>query len=123
MALPSPRPSRFPSYPDDPGDTGVRRREVYFLAQSKVDAQVRDRSITVDGSVLTVTATGEQLAVRDAIRILGPRGRGIDMFGMTGRILPISELLALGASVSIDSVRIGTVDYDIQLGYLVQTFG
>ncbi len=123
MALPSPRPSRLPSYPDDADETGVRRREVYFLAQSALDAQLGERSLLLDGSVLTVAATGERLVVRDAMRILGPRGRGIDMFGMTGRIVPIAELLNLGAAVTLDTVRVGTVDYDIQVGYLVQTIG
>jgi len=121
MALPSPRPSRFPSYPEDTSDTGVRRREVYFLAQSTLDGRLRERKVTIDGSVLTVVANGERLAVRDAMRILGPRGRGVDMFGMTGRILPLADLLNMGASVTIDTVRLGSVEYDIEVGFLVQS--
>ncbi len=120
MALPSPRPSRFPSYPEDTSDTGVRRREVYFLAQSTLDGRLRERKVTIDGSVLTVVANGERLAVRDAMRILGPRGRGVDMFGMTGRILPLADLLNMGASLTVDTVRLGSVEYDIEIGFLVQ---
>ena len=121
MALPSPRPSRFPSQPpDEGGDTGVRRREVFFQSAADVEAQVRDRRAMLDGALLTVASTGVRFVLRDAMRILGA-DRGVDVFGMTGRIVAVSELLTMGAVLSANALRIGTVKYDVQPGYLVQS--
>jgi len=116
----SSKPSRFPSYPDDTGDTGVRRREVFFQSLADIDTRVRDRRAVLEGAILTATSTGEQYVLRDAMRILGS-ARGADIFGMTGRIVAISELLSMGASVSATTLRIGNVEYEVQPGYLVQT--
>ncbi len=118
MSLPSPRPSQFPSYPDDSGDTGVRRREVFFQSVADIEARVRSRRATLDGAILTV-ANGSKFALRDAMRVLGS-SRGPDVFGMTGRVVALSELLSMGASVSPTSLLIGNVEYEVQLGYLVQ---
>ena len=121
MALPSPRPSRFPSHPpDEGGDTGVRRRELFFQSVADVDAQVRDRRARLDGAILTVASTGVRFVLRDAMRVLGAE-RGVDVFGMTGRIIAVAELLAMGATLSANALRIGTVKYDVQPGYLVQS--
>ena len=123
MALPSFKPSSSPSYPDDSADTGVRRREVFFLSQHQIDGQVRGGGAQLEGSVLTNTATGQRYVVQDGMRVLGPRGRGVDLFGMTGRIVALAELLNLGATLSIEALRLGNVQYDVQVGYLVQTIG
>lgn len=114
------KPSRFPSYPDDSGDTGVRRREVFFQSVADIEARVRDRRAVLDGAVLTVAGTGAQFVLRDAMRILGS-ARGADAFGMTGRIVAVSELLAMGATISAMTLRFGSVEYEVQLGYLVQS--
>jgi hypothetical protein len=121
MSFPSPKPNRFPSQPpEEGGDTGVRRREVFFQSGSDVEARVRDRRALVDGAILTVVSTGARFVLRDAMRILGAE-RGVDVFGMTGRIIAMSELLAMGAILSATALRIGTVKYDVQPGYLVQS--
>lgn len=120
MSLPSPKPSRFPSYPDDNGDTGVRRREVFFQSLADIETRVRDRRAVLEGAILTAASTGEQYVLRDAMRVLGS-AQGADVFGMTGRIVAISELLSMGASVSATTLRIGNVEYEVQPGYLVQT--
>ncbi len=120
MSPASTKRSRFPSYPDDTGDdTGVRRREVLFQSVPEIEAHVRERRATLDGALLTVHESGARFVLRDAVRILGS-ARGADVFGMTGRIVPISELLSLGASVSATTLRIGNVEYEAQPGYLVQ---
>ena len=119
MVVPSKNPpDSLPCYSDVP-DTSVRRREARFVSQTDVDTWLRDRRATVDGPVLTLAAGGQRYILQDVARILGPRGRSVDLFGMTGRIVAVSELLSLGACVSTSSARIGTADYDLQLGYLV----
>lgn len=120
MSSPSPTPSRFPSYPDDNTDTGVHRREVFFLSLAALESKTRDRSVMVDGSILTLRSSGQRYAVREAMRVLGPAGRGMDIFGMTGKVLTLQELLSSGATLSSNSMRIGAVEYDVQMGYLVQ---
>lgn len=121
----SPRPT-FPSYPEDSGDphdagdTGVRRREVFFQSVADIDRRVRERRASLDGAILTVAGTDARFVLRDAMRILGS-ARGADVFGMTGRVVAISELLSLGASVSANTLRFGSVEYEVQPGYLVQT--
>lgn len=120
MSYPSFRPARFASPSDDTPGTGVRRRDVSFLPLDTLHVQVRDRLARVDGLVLTVTATGERFVMRDAVRVLGPAGQGTDMYGLTGRVLAVAEVIALGATLSMDALRLGGARYDIQPGYLVQ---
>ncbi len=118
MVLPSRNPSSsFPNYSDVP-ETNVRRRDSRFISQADLDNWIRDRRAMVAGSILTVVASGDRYVLRDAVRILAPRG--VDLFGMTGRVVPIAELLTTGATVSSWSVRIGTADYDAQIGYVAQ---
>lgn len=119
MSLPSQSRSQFPSYPDDTGDTGVRRREIFFQSVAEIETRVRERRAVLDGAILKVAGTGAQFVLRDAMRILGS-AQGVDVFGMTGRIVAISELLSLGATVSATTVRFGNVEYEVQPGYLVQ---
>lgn len=121
----SPRPT-FSSYPEDSGDshdtgdTGVRRREVFFQSVADIDRRVRERRASLDGAILTVAGTGARFVLRDAMRILGS-AQGADVFGMTGRVVALSELLSLGASISASTLRFGSVEYEVQPGYLVQT--
>ncbi|PIE06045.1 MAG: hypothetical protein CSA75_01595, partial [Sorangium cellulosum] len=110
MALPSPKPIQIPSYHGDTGETGVRRCEVFFQSVAEIDARIRDRCAVVDGALLTDHRTGAQFALRDAMRILGS-AQGVDVFGMTGRIVALSELLSLGATLSATALRIGNVEY------------
>jgi hypothetical protein len=119
MLSPSKNPSNsLPCYSEDP-DTSVRRREVRFASQADVEGWMRDRSATVDGSILTLISGGQRYVMRDAARILGPRGRSADLFGMTGRVVAVSELLTLGATISSSLARVGNAEYDLQLGYLI----
>jgi hypothetical protein len=120
MALPSRNPSSsIPCYNDVP-DTNVRRRDGRFISQVDVDAWVRDRRAVVQGSVLTVASSGERYVLRDAVRVLAPRDRSVDVFGMTGRVVAVSELLNMGSTLSSWSLRVGTSDYDVQIGFMVQ---
>ncbi len=108
------------SIPDEQHDTGVRAREVFFLDQAALDQRVRDRSVVLDGSILLVAGAAQRYVVRDAVRVLGPVGSGVDVFGLTGRIMPVSEVLVMGATLNAHTMRIGSVQYDAQLGYLAQ---
>jgi hypothetical protein len=117
MPMPSRAPSTLPSY-QDLTDTNVRRRDSRFLAQADLDAWVRDKSATLQGPLLVIVRTNEHFVLRDAVRVLGPRGRGVDVFGMTGRVMALSELIATGATVNATTARLGTVEYDVQLGHL-----
>ncbi|MCU0690266.1 MAG: hypothetical protein MUF54_02575 [Polyangiaceae bacterium] len=119
MSLPSPLRSHFPSAPDSGGETGVRRRDVFFLSVIDLEQQIRDRNAVLDGSILSLADTGERYVVRDAVRVLGPV-QGTDVFGMTARIVPIAELLAMGATLSAHTMRIGRMQYELQSGLLVQ---
>jgi len=62
----------------------------------------------------------ERFILRDAFRILGPVGMEPDAFGMTGREMTLSELLSMGATVNAHTIRIGAVQYDVQLVVLAQ---
>ncbi|HNT00101.1 MAG TPA: hypothetical protein PLJ27_17315 [Polyangiaceae bacterium] len=121
MIHPSPHPSRFPSYPEDTNDTGVRQRTIFFQSVADIDARVRTQRASLDGALLTV-ANGSRFVLRDALRVLGS-SKGHDVFGMTGRIMPLSELLTMGATLSSSTLQIGNVHYEVQLGYLVQPLG
>jgi hypothetical protein len=81
---------------------------------------VRNRIATIDGCILRQNGSEDRFILRDAVRVLGPVGMGPDVFGMTGRELPLSELLTMGATVNAHTVRIGAVQYDVQLGVLAQ---
>jgi hypothetical protein len=119
MVVPSKNPpASLPCYSELP-DTSVRRRDARFVSQTDLDSWQRDRRATVDGPVLTLASGGQRYVLHDAARILGPRGPSADLFGMTGRIVAVSELLSLGASLSACSARIGNAEYDLQLGFLV----
>ena len=93
--------------------------EVFFQSVTDVESRVRERRAVLHGAILTVAGTGAQYVLRDAFRILGS-AQGVDVFGMTGRVVAISELLSLGATVSATTVRFGNVEYEVQPGYLVQ---
>lgn len=110
-------PVSLPCYSDVP-DTSVRRRDVRFVSRSDLDTWLRERRVVIDGPFLNMTEGSKRYVMQEAARILGPR-RGSDLFGMTGRIVSLSELLSLGASISPTSVRIGTAEYDLQMGCLV----
>jgi hypothetical protein len=110
--------SSLPCYSDVP-DTGVRRREVRFVAQSDVDAWLRERRVVLDGPLMMLVGSEKRYAVQEAARILGPHAHCADLFGMTGRIVPITELFALGATVSSGTLRLGMAEYDLQMGLLV----
>ena len=119
MVIASKTPSSsLPCYSDLP-DTHVRKRDARFISQSELDAWVRERRVSVEDAVLTIGASGNRYVMRDAVRILGPSGRSNDLFGMTGRVVAIGELIALGASVSSSTMRLGTAEYDLQLGFIL----
>jgi hypothetical protein len=121
----SPLSSRppFPSHVDesnqDVSETGIRKREVVFQSVTEISRRVRERRAILDGSVLTSVDTGVRFVLQDAMRILGV-SKGADVFGMTGRIVPLSELLSLGAFVSADTARFGSTEYEVQPGFLVR---
>ncbi len=75
MIHPSPHPSRFPSYPEDTNDTGVRQRTIFFQSVADIDARVRTQRASLDGALLTV-ANGSRFVLRDALRVLGFRHDG-----------------------------------------------
>jgi len=111
------KPSSSRPCDSDFPDTNVRRRESGFLAHSELEAWTRGRRARVDDGVLVVA--DKQYVMRDAIRILGPHGSSNDLFGMTGRIVAVGELLAIGAAVSASTMRLGTAEYDLQYGYIL----
>lgn len=115
MATPSIKPNDLAPGKDVP-TTGVRRRETQFVAQAELDRWVRDRRVIADGALVVFVSSGEPFVIQDAVRILGPMGRTTDEFGMTGRVMTVSELLALGGVISSSAVRIGTASYEVQLG-------
>jgi hypothetical protein len=118
MVVPSKNPpASLPCYSEDL-DTAVRRRGVRFASRSDVDSWIRERRATIEGPFLIMVDGGKRYVLQDAARILGPR-HGADMFGMTGRVVALSELFSLGASISPTTLRIGTADYDLQMGFLV----
>jgi hypothetical protein len=122
MVVPSKStPASHPSYSEEI-DTSVRRRGVRFASRADIDSWLRERRATIEGPFLLVAESGRKYVLQDAVRVLGPR-HGSDLFGMMGRIVALSELFSLGASVSPTSLRIGNAEYDLQMGFLVFVLG
>lgn len=119
MAAPS-YTSKFPSYSDDASSTGIRRREAPFVSAASIEERTRERSVAIDGAIMKLT-DGTRYVLRDAVRVLGPSKGDADVLGLIGRTAPIAEFLAFGASVSSSHLRIGATEYDVELGYLVQS--
>ena len=120
MASPTRNPSSsIPCFSDVP-ETGVRRRDSRFVSQADLERWIRDRRAMVEGSILTIVSSGARYVLRDCVRILAPRESAIDVFGMSGRVLSISELFALSATVNSWSVTVGAAQYDAQYGYVAQ---
>lgn len=113
------KPSSSRPCDSDFPDTNIRRRESGFLAHSELEAWTRGRRAQIDDGVLVVAASDKRYVMRDAVRILGPHGNSNDLFGMTGRIVAIGELLSIGAAVSASTMRLGTAEYDLQFGYIL----
>ncbi len=111
------KPSSSRPYDSEFPDTNVRRRDSGFLAHSELEVWIRGRRARVQDGVLVLG--DKHFVMRDAVRILGPHGASNDLFGMTGRIVAIGELLSLGAALSASTLRFGTAEYDLQFGYIL----
>jgi|GEM_PF-652218 len=122
-AFPPAFPPRSDRFPTTQEHSKVKKCVEYFQSNLEIDSKVRFHCATISGSVLTHD-DGAKFALRDAVRFLGPSlsgpGKNSDIFGMTGRIVPLSELLASGATLSSSLVKIGSLEYEVQLGFLVQ---
>jgi hypothetical protein len=108
--------------PDETPRSGVvgvaKRSRPYFIPRSSVSLSSRRGTAALEGPFLTVPATGERFVLRDAVRFLGPRGRGADVLGMTGRLVAVSEVLAAGGEVGPAWARVAGGTYDVEGGYL-----
>jgi hypothetical protein len=65
--------------------------------------------------------SGSNFATTDGLRVLGRRNGESDPFGLTGRIMSLRSLIARGAIVSNNGVRIGAVIYDVELGTIIES--
>ena len=105
----STHPSRPPAHP------ALWITEDAFIAEPTVDGWVRAGIVTRDGALL-VTEDGRRFLLRDAIRVLGRRNGDTDHYGFTGRVAPIRDFIKKGASITIDTLRLGLAVFDIEYG-------
>jgi len=57
-----------------------------------------------------------RVAQHDAVRVIGRRNGDTDPYGFTGRVEPIRDFIKKGASITIDTLRLGLAVYDIEYG-------
>jgi hypothetical protein len=123
MKMINPMSSRPPTPPPSGVDTRSRVRigDDGFVSDAVLDAWMRAGEVVRAGAVLSVR-DGRRFLLQDALRILGLRNGEVDLYGVTGRVDAIRNLLRQGALLSSDGVRIGSAIYDVEYGVLAFPF-
>lgn len=113
----APRRTDRPPVNARPETPPPRIAEDAFIAETVVDAWIRNGAAARVGPILTL-ADGPRYVLRDAVRVIGRRNGDTDPYGFTGRIDALRDLIRRGATLSVDALRLGPVVYDIEYGYV-----
>jgi hypothetical protein len=108
------RLTRTSTYPRADASSGALLGDGFVPDRTLVE-WLRLGRATLEAGVL-VLDDGRSFGLRDALRILGRRDGESDPYGYTGRVFELRELLAQGALIAGDGVRVGHVVYDSELG-------
>ena len=89
-----------------------------FVPDATLDEWERSGVATREGGAVLILKDGRRFALTDGLRILGRRNGDSDPYGFTGRLFALRALVARGALISSDGVRLGAAIYDVQFGAL-----
>ena len=95
-----------------------------FVSQATLEAWVDQRRIDFEGDLLTLLSgdgRGRQYRLEPAVRIKELAGQGRDPHGLVGRVKSEARLRALGAERMGDSVVMGDVAYEVEVGFLAES--
>jgi len=94
-----------------------------FVSQAVLESWVDQRRMDFDGNAITLLAgegKGRRYLLEPAVRFVDVAGEGVDAHDLLHRVKSDAQLRELGAERMGDSVILGEVAYEVEVGFLAE---